>query len=209
MMNLLEEKRRNRWLMLRKFYEITGGRSDAYIVDMWDVGEQLGWKRETTETTYDYLEGEGLLKAMTLGGGATITHQGVREVEDAESNPNEPTLHFPRFIINFNNETTYGDKFEGITNATLINRSSVESAFNQTTIPVDEEIAKTLSAITEAIENSQNVAARLLWENFMAELKSQKPSKSKLRQCWEGVLAVLPSISTIASAGAQIAPLFA
>jgi hypothetical protein len=56
-------------------------------VDMWEVGNELGWDRETTETTYDYLQGEGLLKAMTLGGGATITHDGPKEVEKAEEHP--------------------------------------------------------------------------------------------------------------------------
>lgn len=98
-MTTIDERKKSRWLMLRKFYELANGRADDEIIDMWEVGKQLGWDRETTEVTYDYLQGEGLLKAMTLGGGATITHQGVKEVEKAEEHPQEPTLHFPAFIV--------------------------------------------------------------------------------------------------------------
>lgn len=209
MTNKIEERQKNRWLMLQKFYEITGGRSDTHIVNIWEVGQQLGLDQETAAMTSDYLEGEGLLKALTLGGGATITHQGVREVEAAEKNPTEATLHFPPFIVNINHETIQGDKFEGISHSTVINRSSIENAFNTTNIPVDGETQKTLIAITEAVEKSQNEAAQLLWQSFIEELKSQEPRKSKLRACWEGVLAILPSVSTLVSSVAKIAPLFA
>lgn len=99
-MTSLEERKQNRWLMLRKFYEKTNGHAGRHIINMWEIGKELGLDPEATEVTYDYLQGEGLLKAMTLGGGATITHMGVREVEDAEEHPEEPTLHFPPFIVN-------------------------------------------------------------------------------------------------------------
>jgi len=110
----LEERKKNRWLMLRKFYEIAQGHADRHIINLWEVGEELGWDRNISEATYDYLQGEGLLKAMTLGGGATITHEGVKEVENAEENPQEPTLHFPPFIINITDtsQTVHGDRIE-------------------------------------------------------------------------------------------------
>jgi hypothetical protein len=97
-MTTLDERKKNRWLMLRKFYELAHGHADDEIIDIWQVGEELGWDRETTETTYDYLQGEGLLKAMTLGGGATITYKGVQQIKKAEEQPQEPTLYFPAFI---------------------------------------------------------------------------------------------------------------
>jgi hypothetical protein len=96
-MSTLGEKKKNRWLMLKKFYEIANGQPNQ-IINMWEVGEKLGWDRETTNATYDYLQGERLLKAMTLGGGATITHEGVKEVEKAEAYPEKPTLHFPPMV---------------------------------------------------------------------------------------------------------------
>ena len=110
MTNILEDRQKDRWLLLREIYEITGGRSDIHIVNMYEVGEQLGWKQEKTESAFDYLQGERLLKAMTLGGGITITHQGVREVEEAGKSPNKPTLHFPSHITNIYGDNVAGDK---------------------------------------------------------------------------------------------------
>lgn len=101
----LDERKKNRWLMLKRFFDVSNGQSGTYLVNMWEVGQELGWDRQTTAATYEYLEGEGLLKAMTLGGGAAITHQGVKEVEEAEEHPERPTLHFPPFVVSV---TTHG-----------------------------------------------------------------------------------------------------
>ena len=52
--------------MLRKFLRIPNGRADSDDINMWEVGEELGWDRGTTEAIYDYLQGVGLLKATNL-----------------------------------------------------------------------------------------------------------------------------------------------
>jgi hypothetical protein len=120
MIQTIEKRQENRWLMLHRFYEITDGRLNR-IVDMWKVGENLGWDRDITTATFDYLSGEGLLEAMTLGGGASITHQGVKEVEAALEYPGKSTLHFPPNIVNINNttmNTTYNQRNVGVGNIT-------------------------------------------------------------------------------------------
>jgi hypothetical protein len=112
MTTILEERQKNRWLMLQKIYEIAEGVSETHLINMYEeVGEQLGWERKKTEATFDYLEGEGLLKIMTSGGGIMLTHQGVKEVEEAATNPEKPTLHFPAYITNTTN--IYGDSVAG------------------------------------------------------------------------------------------------
>ena len=58
----LDERKKNRWLMLEKFYELAKGSANRYIISLWDVGEELGWDRETTEIIYDYLEGKVCLR---------------------------------------------------------------------------------------------------------------------------------------------------
>jgi hypothetical protein len=100
MTTILQERQKNRWLMLQKVYEIAEGLCETHIINMYEVGSQLGWTREMTESAFDYLQGEGLLKIMSFGGGITLTHQGVKEVEEAAANPEKPTLHFPPHIIN-------------------------------------------------------------------------------------------------------------
>jgi hypothetical protein len=128
MTTILEERQKNRWLMLHKVYELTGGLSEKYIINMYAVGEQLGWTREKTEAAFDYLRGEGLLKIMTFGGGITLTHQGVREIEEAKESPEKPTLHFPPHITNnIYGDSVMGDKVvSGDNVGTLINNSPTD-----------------------------------------------------------------------------------
>jgi hypothetical protein len=109
MTTILEERQKDRWLLLRKVYETVEGRSETHIINMYKAGDELEWENEKTEAAFDYLRGEGLLKTMTTGGGIVITHKGVKEVEQAESNPEKPTLHFPPHIIN----NIYGDNIGG------------------------------------------------------------------------------------------------
>jgi hypothetical protein len=109
MTTVLEERQKNRWLLLRKVYERSQGRSETIIINMYNAGDELEWENEKTEAAFDYLRGEGLLKRMTAGDGIVITHKGVKEVEQAESDPEKPTLHFPPHIIN----NIYGDNIGG------------------------------------------------------------------------------------------------
>lgn len=99
-------------------------------------------------------------------------------------------------------------KFENISNSTIINESLVENAFNQIQKRIDESTADALITIAEEVERSQNAAAGALLDSFMTEVKEETPNKSKLRQCWDGLLAVLPSLATLADAGAKVTKLF-
>jgi hypothetical protein len=148
MIQTIEKRQENRWLMLHQFYEITGGRLNR-IVDIWEVGNFLGWDRDITATTFDYLLGEGLLEAMTLGGGASITHQGVKEVEAAMEHPGKPTLHFPSSVVNFNKtimNNTYNQNNVGIGHA-----SGGEFQGN-TVVGTIQEVSSPSDAASEARE---------------------------------------------------------
>lgn len=65
---------------LSKLYEMSGG--DKY---KWSfiskVGEELNFDHELSENIAQYLEGEGLIKFQTLGGGIGITQKGIRVAE--------------------------------------------------------------------------------------------------------------------------------
>jgi hypothetical protein len=96
-MTTLEEKRIHRFQFLKSLYDSSGG--DRFqVVNMWDLGEEFGWDRDTTNVTVQYLVGEGLIEYLTMGGGVTITHQGIRQVEDAIANPERETRYFPPVI---------------------------------------------------------------------------------------------------------------
>ena len=105
-------------------------------------------------------------------------------------------------------ETVMGDKYENITNSTIINRSSLENAFNQIKEQVDEETANALIQVAEIVGQSDNPAAGVLLTSFTEEVKSKEPDKSKLSQYWNGLVTLLPSVATLSTACAKIIPLF-
>ncbi len=97
----LDKKRKNRFLLLHKLYEKTDGVADRHLVDIREVGKEIGISPDTALDTFEYLKGEGLTKWMALGGIGTITHWGIKEVEDALDQ--KETAHFPANIVILSN----------------------------------------------------------------------------------------------------------
>ncbi len=97
----LEEKRKNRFLLLHQLYEMSKGVAEKHIIDIRKAGEKIGMGADVALDTFEYLKGEGLTKWMTLGGGGSITHWGIKEVEDALDQ--KPTAHFPANIVILSN----------------------------------------------------------------------------------------------------------
>ncbi|MDO8998862.1 MAG: hypothetical protein Q7W45_03780 [Bacteroidota bacterium] len=96
----LEEIKKQRFLFLKKAYEVTKG-DPSYMFSMFELGKELEFDSDLSKRIAQYLINEGLLEARALGGTIGISHAGVLEVEEALSNPNKPTDHFlPVNIIN-------------------------------------------------------------------------------------------------------------
>jgi hypothetical protein len=93
-MSAVEEKRKQRFLFLHESYRLTDANEHA-TVDMRKVGAPYGFDEETVAKITQYLVGEGLVKFQALGGLIGITHKGIVEVEEALTNKNKPTEHFP------------------------------------------------------------------------------------------------------------------
>tara|TARA_R110000850_G_scaffold63264_3_gene143134 strand:- start:406 stop:993 length:588 start_codon:yes stop_codon:yes gene_type:complete len=83
---------------LKKLYEESKG-SESYILKMWDIGHSLGFDKSSISDIVQYLRGEQLVESRTLGGGISITHYGIQEIEESLENPNDPTEHFLPFNI--------------------------------------------------------------------------------------------------------------
>lgn len=97
-LNILNEMR---FGFLKALYDESKGNS-FNIVDMNKIGESLSFTNEDLDTVTKYLSDEGLLEYKTLGGGISITHYGIKEIERALGSPKEPTEHFPP-IVNITN----------------------------------------------------------------------------------------------------------
>ena len=90
---------------------------------------------------------------------------------------------------------------------TIVNRSTVQNAFNRVAAKHDEDIAKALLQIETAINKSGNKDAA---ENFnpSAQLAKPEPKKSLLKSLWQGTLAALPTLKELPDVIAKISSLF-
>jgi hypothetical protein len=82
----------------------------------------------------------------------------------------------------------------------VINRSTVENAFNRVKREHDAETAQALKIIAEKINQSSNKEAAENFESFAAELAKPEPKKSILKSLWQGTLAALPTLLQIPDA---------
>lgn len=207
-MTSLNEKIQNRWLMLHEYYALSNGRSNTHIISMWDVGRRLGWEREKTLAAYEYLEGEGLLVARTLGGGAAITHAGVKEVELTETEPHKPTLYFPPNIIYYADNRNLANIQDrsisvggSVTGSALVTGDNNSTSVRYPYVGVNvDPVQAALSSVSEEVEKSGNAAAFSLLGDLKEEMRADQRNKTKLRQLWQGLTTILPSVNSLEGA---------
>jgi hypothetical protein len=92
---------------------------------------------------------------------------------------------------------------------TIVNRSTVNNAFNKVKAAQSEEVAKALLEVETAINKSGNKEAAENFESFSDELAKPQPKKSLLKTLWQGTLAALPTLEELPEVVAKISALFA
>lgn len=95
--DILQKRIEDRFQILKKLFDITEGRASMHSLDIREVGKELGMDENRTFSAFEYLIGENLAVWMALGGFGTITHRGVKEVEQALRGKETP--HFPAGIV--------------------------------------------------------------------------------------------------------------
>ncbi|MBX7134977.1 MAG: hypothetical protein K1X67_20100 [Fimbriimonadaceae bacterium] len=95
MKDIIADKRLDRFRVLSGMYEVTlGGEHAAAPMRM--VEEHVGMEAGSSRDAQLYLQQEGLLTIQS-NGYATLTHDGIKEVEDAFDG--RVTEHFPANIV--------------------------------------------------------------------------------------------------------------
>ena len=186
----LDYKKKDRFLFLQKLYDTTDGNS-GYMVDMWKLGIELGFDREKTHNVVDYLSDEGLLKHRSLGGGIVITHDGIIEIEDSLSNPDNSTRHFlPINVIHI----------ENMTNSAI--QQGTSSSIKTTDFNIDK--SDDLKRIISGLENikEQITIDRLVFEELVSEIdtlksqaKSPKPKNIIVTESLKTIRSVLEGVA--------------
>jgi hypothetical protein len=77
----IKKMQKNRFDFLKTLYKQCNG-SESEYVDVFHVGEELGFNRNLTCNIVDYLQGEDVIDT-SIGAKARITHECVRKVEKA------------------------------------------------------------------------------------------------------------------------------
>lgn len=200
-LSTLERKRQRRLEYMQALYDETGGSTNV-AVDMWELGDQLGWSREDTDHTVEYLGEEGLLETVAMGGTICITHQGVVEVEASISRPNDATEHFPaRNVINV-----------GTMIASQIQQDSAGATQTTQVIAADsaqellEVIRQLRSEVLPELELGKDDAETLKTELEVAELylRSNRPRRAAVRQSIEQVSVLLGQATVVVGSSLQL-----
>ena len=112
-------------------------------------------------------------------------------------------------IEKYEDNTVIGDQFNVHgTGNTIVNRSTIQNAFNKVKGDYDEETAEALKLVEEEINKSGNKEAAENFEAFSEELSKPEPKKSLLKTLWEGTLSALPTLAQLSSVANLIVRLF-
>src|SRR5262249_30213061 len=96
-------------------------------------------------------------------------------------------------------EVHMGDVFRDISNSTIVSRSKVEGAFNQLRDGGQNEGAELFVEIGKRVADSKNVAAAAVYSQMADELSKPTHDKSVLKSCWDGLIAIVPSLASLAT----------
>lgn len=197
-MSTVEERREQRFRFLNLVFEKTRG--NIYnLVSMWDIGEELGWDKQTTDVTAQYLVGEGLIKFWAMGGTLGITHEGVKEIERAKSNPEQPTTYFPAMV-----NVMSGDFRGSILNVDSTLTRLSQSIDNRNADPATAtEIKQLIELLNDALkqappENTEDAeAVAQAAEALIDAATKPKPNKITVEILQEGLQKAAQNIASV------------
>ncbi len=117
--------------------------------------------------------------------------------------------YIENYIEHYEENNVAGDQITQTGNNNIIvNRSTIQNAFNKVKNEHDEDTAKALLRIEEEINKSGNKEAAENFESFSDELSKPEPKKSLLKTLWQGTLLALPGLKELTGVVEQIVKLF-
>lgn len=183
----IEDRKKKRFLFLNRLYELSGGSTTKVFDDPpSQIGKELGFDKDLAWNIVFYLKGEGLVKLY--GKSITISHQGVREVERALSNPNEPTPYFSPVIniisVRQMKNSQIQQASSGAKQVTTIDESKYEQL---------KEFLQSLKESIEQLELEPQQKSDLQAEiqTIDAQMSSSRPKNTIIMECLGTVRRIL------------------
>ena len=100
--NIVLEKQKRRYELILELWKKVNGK-EYTDVNFWKVADNLGFSKDEATEIYHYLMNEGFFSSRRAGGGVSLSHRAIVEIENSISNPQQSTEHFPATVIqNFN-----------------------------------------------------------------------------------------------------------
>jgi len=187
----IQKLKQDRFKFLHKVYEKVEGKR-GYTLDGWEVGKELGFEKGYTTNIFYYLNEEGLIEPMGAGIRLTITHCGIKEIEEALSEPSEPTEHFLPFNqYNINIGVMNGGAIQQATNNSIINYTNSSEVLNA--------IADFTNELKQVIDNS-NLSSDEVEElqtdiqTIEVQRKSKKPKTEILKTSLNSIKTIIESM---------------
>jgi hypothetical protein len=182
----VEEKKAVRFRLLSDLYDRTDGSTQRSAM-LADLGAPLGMDEKAAYEVASYLAREGLLQVATMHGHIQITHRGVKEIEEARSNPSRPTEHFPAINL---------IRIDKMVNSTIQQGSPGAYQAVQVTDPAHRDLADVLTEIRQSIDRlgldaQQQVDLKGDIGTVEAQLQTSKPKKSVVSECLSTIRGLL------------------
>ena len=187
-MSSLEERRANRLRFMHRLYELTQGNRDKPVMPA-AMAIDLALPEDEIDVTVQYLEGEGLVEQFTYAY-IRITHAGVRQIEEALSNPQVATEYFPPAINVIVAESISGTTIQqGTAASTQVVVAPAESLASL------RDFIAALDARAASLKLSDDQATELRSEmaTLRAQLDSTRPKASIMREALLSIRSILES----------------
>ena len=191
----LQEKDKRRFQILSTAYEEVDGKEKTHF-NYLEIGKRLGLEDEETRNIVLYLKEEGLVENTTPAL-ASLSHQAIKEVEQVQRNPEQPTPHFPAHInigtMNVAGTANFGQIVGNIT-----------QHINQIKNSGDIDLANSLNKLIQAGEKDPDLSEdqrQELAENIevLAEEAEREPHERRISRV-KATLQYVPSIINTSAA---------
>ncbi len=194
----IEDIRKKRFQFLSALYKETDGYPFTMHLTIADIGEKSGIGSTDAEKIAQYLDDERLIEIMDKDRHIRILHGGVKEVEDALSQPDKPTKHFPPMNVIYV-EQMYDSQFAQGPGATMY----IVTAEDRRTI------VKAISLLKEHLDefdlpHEQKSDLQADAETIEAQMKSSKPKWTIIKESAASINEKLQPIATISTIALQV-----
>lgn len=204
----IEQERQDRFRFIHRLWEVTEA-DEHKLANMLTIAQDLGFDGAKTNRVFQYLCGEGLAEGRTLGGGIGITHYGIREVEEALLQPDDPTHYFPPAVSIISIGTMSNSTIQQASPGAVQDVSFEAAETNKIRAAV-EEVKLKFDELELEIDERRQAEAEVA--TIEAQLGSPKPrrtiiseSLASLRGILEGAAAAVVAAPLVAKIAALIA----